>query len=1198
MRQPRVRSVLPSFARHLPVVLCAWIVLLAAELPAGTRTDPSAVAAVSWPASHGLVISEIQTGGQGASDEFVELYNAGAADADVLGLEIEYVSSSGATVTRKVSWPGSVAVGGGRHLLVANVAGAFASIADATYSGGLAATGGAIVLRATGGAPIDAVAWGDATNGFIEGTPCPAPAAGSSVERLPGGLLGNTVDTNDNLADLRIQASPTPQGLAAPPVPPVQPSPTPEEPTLSPPVTAEPTDSPSPTPEPSETPPADPTATPSPPPTATPEPTPAPSPTPTAVPTPSWTPAPTATPTPGPTGTALPADPVDISAARGMADGTRVAVAGTLTTPAGFLESGHEAFLQDATAGIAIYLTGTDWPVIGQGAGALAVGTLDTRYAQRIVRVAGGADVVATAPPLVPSALPIATGSAHEADEGSLVVVAGQILGSATVLADGFSVDLDDGSGALRVVAVTATGLIPASLPSHASFRLTGVLGQRDSIGSGSSGYRLYLRDAGDVDRMADPTPTATAEPEATPTPAATATPTPGASATPTPTSSAEVGSIEVAAARAKGVGATVRVTGVVTAEPGSVIGPTSFAVQDTSGGITVRLDGARAGLALPRGQLVTVKGVLADPYGNLEVRLGASSRLDVLGPANLPDAIAVTSTGVSEAAEGRLVRSSGKVVEVSRSSSGAVTLVLEDAAGRFHVAVSASAATPALVKCASFAVTGILVQRASARDKPDGYRIWTRDAADLVLTAGPSPSPTPGPTASPTQTPGPTASTSASPTAAAFDLIGRVRDRAATHAEIDGIVTAAPGTIDGDLRRVVLQDATGAILVRLTADGPVVREGDRLQVGGKIGTFRGAPHLAADDDAVIVARRQAVRPAVLRQAPGPADEWRLVQVTGLVTAVHRYGASWRAELRLPGGTVLPIQAGSRSGIPSTSLIAGRTATVAGIVRRPSTTAHDRRLVVWPRSVQDITLAPGAAAGPTPAPVAAGGSASRSGGTAGTASGGRLLAAGLDSGQATAVEQPLDVDLAELADHTGELVRVGGAVVSVSTSSFALDDGTATAVIRATGDAVALLRLLAAGETVNVSGRAASDGAGEPIVIAANASGIARVGSLGEFRPLAPAAAEPPDERQSGMDEPAAGAVSRSSVPLEGEGDNRTPVVAGMGVLTAVAISAAAALGLLRRRRLIAERMFEARVRRRLESCAASAPQPPAGEAV
>ena len=99
--------------------------------------------------------------------------------------------------------------------------------ADLTYTGGFAATGGAVALRVVGGAPIDAIGWGDATNGFVEGAPAAAPPAGSSLERSPGGALGNGSDTNDDAADWFVQATPSPQGLAAPPVPVPGPTPVP-----------------------------------------------------------------------------------------------------------------------------------------------------------------------------------------------------------------------------------------------------------------------------------------------------------------------------------------------------------------------------------------------------------------------------------------------------------------------------------------------------------------------------------------------------------------------------------------------------------------------------------------------------------------------------------------------------------------------------------------------------------------------------------------------------------------------------------------------------------------------------------------------------------------------------------------------------------------------------------------------------------
>jgi len=278
-------------ARGAAVVALIAILLVgtvAVAAPALVRTPVAPAAAVGWPPST-LLVSEVQTGGASASDEFAEIANAGTVPVDLAGLELAYATSTGGTVTRKAAWTASRLLEPGRHLLVANSSGAFAPIADAVYSGGFAATGGAVVLRAIGGAPVDALGWGDATNGFVEGAAAPAPAAGSSLERRPSGLAGNTADTNSNLADFLVQAAPNPQNLAAPPVPAPAPTGTPGP---------EPTPAASPTPAPTASASPGPSATPVPTSPPTPGPTSSPSAEPTSTVDPGPTPGPTATPEP------------------------------------------------------------------------------------------------------------------------------------------------------------------------------------------------------------------------------------------------------------------------------------------------------------------------------------------------------------------------------------------------------------------------------------------------------------------------------------------------------------------------------------------------------------------------------------------------------------------------------------------------------------------------------------------------------------------------------------------------------------------------------------------------------------------------------------------------------------------------------------------------------------------------------------
>ncbi|HET7168931.1 MAG TPA: lamin tail domain-containing protein, partial [Candidatus Limnocylindrales bacterium] len=183
-------------------------------------------ASVAWPPSS-LVVSEVQTGGSSASDEFVEVANQGVGPVDLIGIEVVYATSSGSTVTRKATWAASFILAAGRRVLLTNAAGSLAGAGDISYTGGFAATGGAVALRVVGGPVIDAIGWGDATNPFVEGTVAAAPPAGSSLERRPGGSAGNGIDTNDNNADWVVVAVPGPQSSSAPPVPEPGPTPTP-----------------------------------------------------------------------------------------------------------------------------------------------------------------------------------------------------------------------------------------------------------------------------------------------------------------------------------------------------------------------------------------------------------------------------------------------------------------------------------------------------------------------------------------------------------------------------------------------------------------------------------------------------------------------------------------------------------------------------------------------------------------------------------------------------------------------------------------------------------------------------------------------------------------------------------------------------------------------------------------------------------
>jgi hypothetical protein len=171
---PVVRPVPLAARRLLAGLLSIGVLALAIDhaLALPWNDGPGSSAALVASPGH-LVVSEVMTGGASASDEFIELYNPTAAALPLEGLEIVYVTATGATITRKASWAaGSPGLPAGAHVLIANGGGIFAALADVAYANGLASTGGSEALRAIGAAtPIDAVGRGNAPNAWLETRP-------------------------------------------------------------------------------------------------------------------------------------------------------------------------------------------------------------------------------------------------------------------------------------------------------------------------------------------------------------------------------------------------------------------------------------------------------------------------------------------------------------------------------------------------------------------------------------------------------------------------------------------------------------------------------------------------------------------------------------------------------------------------------------------------------------------------------------------------------------------------------------------------------------------------------------------------------------------------------------------------------------------------------------------------------------------
>jgi hypothetical protein len=185
-----------------------------------------------------LLISQVQTRGDGAaSDEFVELYNPTAVPVTFDSTwTLTARSTSSTSYTSRITGAGQV-IPAHHHILYAGTAYTAAPTADATLSSGIT-DASSLVLRHSGNV-VDALCfYYDATTQAVysndltyvcEGTPVSnlphnnssngSSNTDASLERKPGGALGNTQDTNDNATDFSSGIVPDPHNLASPATP-------------------------------------------------------------------------------------------------------------------------------------------------------------------------------------------------------------------------------------------------------------------------------------------------------------------------------------------------------------------------------------------------------------------------------------------------------------------------------------------------------------------------------------------------------------------------------------------------------------------------------------------------------------------------------------------------------------------------------------------------------------------------------------------------------------------------------------------------------------------------------------------------------------------------------------------------------------------------------------------------------------------
>ena len=468
---------------------------LGATILALTILPPTLTRAASTSA---LLISSIATGGSSASDEYVVIEAVGTGGTNIADFELVYTTASGATTRRLISLEGATPLAAGARLLAANSRGSFSAGAFATWSEGIAATGGAVRLRlrATPTLITDAVSWGSATSsagGF--GAPTPAMSSTTMIERRRGADL-MLINTQSNSADFALVPL-TPPSLT--PVVPGPPSPT-LAPTLSPIVTPTPTPTPTSTatPTPTAAPTASPTPTPAPTPTPTSTATPTPTAAPTASPTPTPTPRPSASPTPTPTATptATPhvLTPTEVRA--GPVIGA-ITMRGTVSAAPGELAEERLYCVEDEATGIGVFVLAQNGDTdLARGDAVTITGTLLLRRQALTITATTTAQVdgwgelreaISVEPP--------APGPwAWEPWEGQVIQVSGTVSGTMKDLAGGarsLTLRLPGGGELLVGLGSSLVGQVPAALlVPKLEITVRGVLHQR--AGAAGGGYRLW----------------------------------------------------------------------------------------------------------------------------------------------------------------------------------------------------------------------------------------------------------------------------------------------------------------------------------------------------------------------------------------------------------------------------------------------------------------------------------------------------------------------------------------------------------------------------------------------------------------------------------------------------------------------------------------------------------------------------------
>lgn len=190
-----------TVAASVTTTICTVVTVTSTAATSTETTEPTSTASSTPPAGPLLpVIAEVQIAGDASDNDFVKIFNPAAGLVDVSGWHLRKRSKSGADYSLRVFPDGSTIAPYG-YFVWANSSDGFGGAmgADVTSTETLAADNSAGLLDASG-TVVDAVAWGEGADQYVEGNAYPTEPGANEVlkRRFAGGII---IDTGDNATD-------------------------------------------------------------------------------------------------------------------------------------------------------------------------------------------------------------------------------------------------------------------------------------------------------------------------------------------------------------------------------------------------------------------------------------------------------------------------------------------------------------------------------------------------------------------------------------------------------------------------------------------------------------------------------------------------------------------------------------------------------------------------------------------------------------------------------------------------------------------------------------------------------------------------------------------------------------------------------------------------------------------------------------